>query len=294
MPIANWDELRTAYHVARTGTVSGAAEQLGVHHATVIRHIDALEGQLEVKLFQRHARGYTATEAGLDLLQVARTADDQFSQLAGRLKGQKQTVSGELVVTSLAGLSSRLVPALARFRARHPDVMIRYLVGERLFRLEYGEAHVAIRAGSAPQEPDNVAQPFGRQEFSLYGSRDYLAQTPPPDSEADLSRHFFVGIDGADERAPFVRWMNNHVPGERIVFRANDQGSVCDAVHAGLGLGFVSHWDAARFPSLTPALAHREEWDAPLWLVTHVDLHRTAKVQAFLDFLKADARDWYS
>jgi DNA-binding transcriptional LysR family regulator len=60
----NWDEIRTAYQVARMGTVSGAAEVLGVHHATVIRHIDALEAALGAKLFQRHARGYTATEAG--------------------------------------------------------------------------------------------------------------------------------------------------------------------------------------------------------------------------------------
>ena len=60
----NWDEIRTAYQVARIGTVSGAAEALGVHHATVIRHIDALEASLGVKLFQRHARGYTPTEAG--------------------------------------------------------------------------------------------------------------------------------------------------------------------------------------------------------------------------------------
>ena len=59
----NWDEVRTAFQVARMGTVSGAAEVLGVHHATVIRHIDAIEGRLGVKLFQRHARGYTPTEA---------------------------------------------------------------------------------------------------------------------------------------------------------------------------------------------------------------------------------------
>jgi len=69
----NWDEVRTAYQVARMGTVSGAAEVLGVHHATVIRHIDAIEARLGVKLFQRHARGYTPTEAGLDLLRVAQT-----------------------------------------------------------------------------------------------------------------------------------------------------------------------------------------------------------------------------
>ena len=97
----NWDEIKTAYQVARLGTVSGAAEVLGVHHATVIRHIDALEGRLGVKLFQRHARGYTSTEAGDDLFRVAQATDDQFSQLVGRIKGRGTDVSGELVVTSL-------------------------------------------------------------------------------------------------------------------------------------------------------------------------------------------------
>ncbi|CAN0602461.1 unnamed protein product, partial [Ectocarpus sp. 12 AP-2014] len=46
MSISTWDEIRTAYHVAQKGTVSGAADALGVHHATVIRHIDSLEDRL--------------------------------------------------------------------------------------------------------------------------------------------------------------------------------------------------------------------------------------------------------
>ena len=53
------DEIRTAYQVARLGTVSGAAEVLGVHHATVIRHIDALEGRLGAKLFFNGMRAAT-------------------------------------------------------------------------------------------------------------------------------------------------------------------------------------------------------------------------------------------
>src|SRR5210317_620204 len=106
----NWDEVRTAYQVARLGTVSGAADVLGVHHATVIRHIDALEKRLGVKLFQRHARGYTPTEAGADLLRVAQATDDQFNQLAGRIKGRGSDVSGELVVTSLVTLAPRMAP----------------------------------------------------------------------------------------------------------------------------------------------------------------------------------------
>jgi DNA-binding transcriptional LysR family regulator len=83
----NWDEIRTAYQVARLGTVSGAAEVLGVHHATVIRHIDALEAALGAKLFQRHARGYTATEAGQDLLSVAGVATISSRSLPAASRG---------------------------------------------------------------------------------------------------------------------------------------------------------------------------------------------------------------
>ena len=291
MSISNWDEIRTAYQVARAGTVSGAADQLGVHHATVIRHIDALEVRLGVKLFHRHSRGYTATEAGRDLLQVAQATDDQFTQLVGRIRGRGEAVTGELVVTSLASLSPCLTPTLARFRAEHPDLVVRYLTGDRLFRLEYGEAHVAIRAGPAPEEPDNVVQPFGSQQIGLYASAEYLNHNPSPASD-DLRDHRFVGLDGETGRAPFDRWMKRTIPSERIVFRASDDQVVRDAVLAGVGLGFVSCWEAAQLPQLRLVLGPRDEWSAPLWLVTHVDLHRTAKVQTFLCFLKNEARSW--
>lgn len=292
MSITTWDEIRTAFHVARAGTVSGAAEALGVHHATVIRHIDALEARLGAKLFQRHARGYTATEAGLDLLQVAQATDDQFAQLAGRIRGRGDSVSGELVVTSLGQMSPRLTPALARFRRLHPDLVVRYLTGDRLFRLEYGEAHVAVRAGAAPEEPDNVVQAFGHETVGLYGSEAYLRDRRPPQTEADLADHDFVSVDRWDSRAPFVRWLHQRVPAERIVFRTTDHHAMRDAVLAGAGLGFVSCWDAERFPDLVPVLEERDEWRAKLWLVTHVDLHRTTKVQTFLSFLKEDAKNW--
>ena len=64
MQVESWDDIRVAMAVARTGTVSGAAATLGVHHATVIRRIDALEASLKARLFQRHTRGYALTDAG--------------------------------------------------------------------------------------------------------------------------------------------------------------------------------------------------------------------------------------
>ena len=104
----NWDEIRTAFQVARLGTVSGAAEVLGVHHATVIRHIDALEKRLGTRLFQRHARGYTPTESGRDLLNVAQATAEQFGQLASRIKGQGESVTGELAAKAVRGVAPQL------------------------------------------------------------------------------------------------------------------------------------------------------------------------------------------
>lgn len=291
MSLSTWDEIRTAYHVARKGTVSGAAEALGVHHATVIRHVDALEERLGVKLFQRHARGYTATEAGQDLLQVAQATDDQFTQLVGRIRGRGGEVTGELVVTSLTALSRKLTPVLAAFREAHPDLVVRYITDERILRLEYGEAHVAIRSGTAPEEPDNVVQPFVKQSLTLYASEDYVARRGRPRSEAEFAEHDFVGFDMVS-RAPFERWLRENVSLERITFRATDAVVARDAIVAGAGIGFLSCWEADHTQGLVELFRPRPEWGASSWLVTHVDLHRTTKVQTFLKFLKEEAKNW--
>ncbi|MGO4914163.1 LysR family transcriptional regulator [Pseudogemmobacter sp. W21_MBD1_M6] len=292
MTADNWDEIRTAYHVARLGTVSGAAEVLGVHHATVIRHIDALEARLGAKLFQRHARGYTATEAGVDLMQVAQATDDQLTQLAGRIKGRGAEVTGELVVTSLSGMAGQLTPVLVAFRDLHPDLTVRFLTGERLFRLEYGEAHVAIRAGSAPGQPDNVVQPLIKLPITLYASKGYIERFGMPEGEGALADHRFVAQDDEASRAPFYRWMRATVPSGNIVYRASEDHTLIEAVLAGAGIGFLSVFEARRHPDLVQVFPPREEWTAPTWIVTHVDLHRTAKVQAFLAFLKDAAKSW--
>jgi len=292
MAVENWDEIRTAYQVARMGTVSGAAEAMGVHHATVIRHIDAIEARLGVKLFQRHARGYTATEAGADLLQVAQATDDQFSQLVGRIKGRGSEVTGELVVTSLSQLSRLLAPSMVRFREMHPGLTLRFLTGERLFRLEYGEAHIALRAGSAPQDPDNVVQELGNPPMALYAARQYIDAHGMPGDDEDLKNHFFVGHDDSKNRAPFNVWLWQNIPPENIVFRATEPRVIQDAIVAGAGIGFLPPADACQFGDLVEVRGPRKEWSSRLWIVTHVDLHRTTKVQAFLKFLKEEAKSW--
>jgi len=287
----NWDEVRTAYYVARTGTVSGAADKLGVHHATVIRHIDALEGRLGIKLFQRHARGYTATEAGEDLLRVAQATEDQFSQLLSRMQGSGREVSGDLVVTSLAELTPRMTPLLAAFQQEYPEVVVRHLTGQRLFRLEYGEAHVALRAGAAPEQPDNVVQPLMDQTVGLYAAESYIAAHGMPEGAEDYENHRFVGLEDEGSRAPYQQWLAKTVNRRNVVFRSNDPSAMVLAVAEGIGIGFMTPQAAAKRPNLVQVAAPRPEWTAQLWLVTHVDLHRTSKVQALLKFLKSRVRD---
>lgn len=288
----NWDEIRTAYQVARLGTVSGAAEALGVHHATVIRHIDALEKRLGARLFQRHARGYTPTEAGRDLLSVAQTTDEQFGQLASRIKGQGESVAGELVVTTLPGLADLMTPVLVSFQNRWPDVVVRLLTDTRVYRLDYGEAHVAIRAGSIPQEPDNVVQPLILRRSTLYAARSYVEAHGLPQDDAELKNHRFVAHDTETQRAPFYRWLRQTVPADRLTYLAIEPAALTAAIVAGAGLGFLAEHEAAAYPDLVMAMPPRAEWDSALWIVTHVDLHRTRKVQAFLSALKEAARGW--
>ena len=291
----NWDEIRTALHVAKCGTVSGAAQVMGVHHATVIRHIDSLEQRLGAKLFQRHARGYTPTEAGRDLLAVAQTTHDQFAGLTSRIKGQGIEISGELVITSLVELSGFLTPALAQFQAGHPNITVRFLTGGRIFRLEYGEAHVAIRAvrpGTRPQQADNVVQPFASISSQLVASASYIARHGLPQSDADLPAHRFVALDPATARAPYNQWLSELAPPERVLFRVEETAAMRDAIEAGAGIGFMPRYLVAQNPNLQEVTPARPHWMTDFLLITHVDLHRTPKVQAALSFLKSKAKEW--
>lgn len=294
MTLDSWTEIRTAFHVARLGTVSAAAEALGVHHATVIRHIDALERQLGTKLFHRHARGYTPTEAGQDLLQVGQTTEEQFAHLVNRIRGRGEEVSGQLVITAVPGIAELIVPSIGRFQRMHPALRVHYSSDMRKFRLEYGEAHVAIRAGNRPEEPDNIVQPLVTYRFALYATKGYAEANGLPKSPDDLSGHRFVGQDREFSRAPYNRWLAARVAEEDMVFVSSQAPAASAAVRAGIGIGFLladAHLHHDGLIEVFPGAAIAE-WEATAWIVTHMDLHRTAKVQQFVAFIRQEAKEW--
>ncbi len=280
-----WTEVRTAHLVAKLGTVTAAAKALGLHRATVIRHVDALEQELGERLFLRHARGYEPTEAGRDLLRVADATEEEFSAFEGRLRGASARLSGEVVVTSVEIIAPLVMTALDRFLSENPRMRVRYDSSDRALNLEYGEAHVAIRARIRPDHPDYVVMPFLTLRSGMYAHRSYVAARGMPDFGADVTDHRFVGDPGADSPFPFARWVQGR-DDAKIAFASANPRLNMEAIRSGLGIGFCPEYVAANDPELIEVDPPDPTWDVPFWLVTHVDQHRTPKVQALLAFLR--------
>lgn len=282
----NWDEIRTAYAVAKLGTVSAAAESLGMQRATVIRHIDQLESELGTKLFQRHGRGYTPTEMGNDLLQVAGTAEAEFEQLKARAKGCNE-LYGEFVVTSLPFIAPFLLPALGVLRQQNPTLDIHYVSSPDLFKLEYGQAHIAIRTGEKPDHPDYVVKPFVTLKLGLFAHRDYVEKHGKPQRSEDFTQHQFIVVSDRSGFSKTVinRWLAARVTAENIALQTNDDSVREQAIKASLGIGVMLAHKAADSPDLVEVYPTNPDWTEPNWLTTHGDLHRSEKVQRFLQLL---------
>ncbi|MBV6657319.1 MAG: LysR family transcriptional regulator [Devosiaceae bacterium] len=282
----NWNEIRTAAAVARLETISAAALALGVHRATVTRHIDTLEQALGAKLFQRHARGFTPTELGQELLRIAAATETQFGELARLARGSEAQLSGEIVVTSLDVLVPSILPRLAQFQREHPDMALHLISSDRKLKLEYGEADMAFRIGPKPGHPDNVVLVIGAIEIGVFAAPSYIERHGAPMGFDDLSGHQVIGTDASAPNTPYLQWLRDEVPSSAISFRTNSVLTMWEAVAAGLGVGFhpVESADAKGLVSVGQP---RADWHETIWAVTHVDLHRTAKVQAFVKAIKA-------
>ena len=267
----NWDDIRTAAQVARLGTISAAAEALGVHRATVTRHIDSLEAALGAKLFQRHARGFSPTELGRDLLRIADATDAQLGELFRLARGGIGDLTGVLTVTCLDVLVPTVLPTIAAFQAEHGRVRVHLVSSDRVLKLEYGEADIAFRIGPKPDHPDNVVLPVRRLPVGLYG--------PAMDTDR------FAGPGRQAPSTPYFEWMRETIPPEQVVITSDSIAALWAAVGTGSAAGFLPRTmaETAGLVELAPA---QDDWHEQVWAVTHVDLHRSTKVQAFVRTMK--------
>ena len=115
----------------------------------------------------------------------------------------------------------------------------------------------------------------------------YVRTTGVPESVGDLKAHLFVVPSAQKAPKLFRRWITKHVKPHQFALCSSHPSVNSEAISSGLGLGFISDLGVngrTDFHQIPPS---NEAWSVQLWLVTHIDLHRTAKVQAMLHCLKA-------
>lgn len=255
-----------------------AAEQLGVHQSTVFRRLEQLEGDLGVRLFERLRDGYLPTPAGDELFALARRTEDELLQMESRLQGRDMRPSGLVRVTTTdTVLAAILGPILAGFRAQHPEVELEIAVSNQPFDLMRRDADVAIRPTSTP--PQNVV---GRRLAPL-GFGGYAAVGTAPDASRGSA---WIGFDASLAHIGPAQWLARLPDGPPAV-RVNSLLGAYQLARAGLGCALIPNYLGDDDPALFRVAGPFPEMASEIWLLTHPDLRRVARVKVFMDFVAA-------
>jgi DNA-binding transcriptional LysR family regulator len=248
----------------------------------VSRHISALERDLEVPLFHRHARGLVLTEQGELLF---RTAQEVFSKLATTqilLSDSRGKPNGDLKVTTTVALGTGwLTPRLNEFLKLYPDIRLQLLLDDEVLNLTMREADVAIWFG-APTQQDLVRRKLFTVHYHVYASHDYVKRHGKPKSFEDIDKHRVMTY-GGPVPSPFkeMNWletMGRDGLGPRDPsLRINSLLALREAVAQGVGIAVLPDYLAKDYPRLVHVLE---------------DLEITKRVSVFRDFLVAKSREW--
>ena len=171
----------------------------------------------------------------------------------------------------------------------NPGLRIKLISEDRALRLEYGEAHLAIRAGLKPTESDNIVKHLLPIQFGMYAHNSYVKEMGNIQSSDDLSRHKYV----LHTNIPIIsiqNWIDDNIPMENVSFKSSNHTTLEKAVIDGMGIGIFPTFLASESKDLKLVMPIVDAWSSDLWIVTHVDLHRTAKVKACSDLITKQAQ----
>jgi DNA-binding transcriptional LysR family regulator len=207
---------------------------------------------------------------------VALRTLDGLAELERRLAGQDVRPTGSVRLTTTDTLLDLMAPALAELRRSHPGILVELVTGNAFFTLTRRDADVALRPAAAAPE-GLVARRLATVATAVYARRGSLA--------GDLFSTGWLAPDDSLAHLAAARWIAARVPAERIVLRASSPTALQAAVRSGIGVAalpcFMGDPDAA----LVRILAPQPEMASALWLLTHPDLRRTARIRVVLGML---------
>lgn len=185
----DWDKLRIFYKVAEAGSFTRAGDELGLSQSAVSRQVSALERDLKVPLFHRHARGLIRTEQGELLFRSASEIANKLEATRARLADSREVPSGDLRITTTVGLGSHwLTPRIGEFMDRYPDIRVQLILTNEELDLSMREADVALRLRQ-PVQADLIQRRLFTVHFHVYASADYVKRWGAPQALADLDEH---------------------------------------------------------------------------------------------------------
>jgi DNA-binding transcriptional LysR family regulator len=292
--VFDWNDLRYLLAIARAGTLTGAARDLGVEHTTVGRRLAALESALGARLFTRGPDGFALTHAGHEILPLAEEIAARIESIERRVSGQDAKIEGTVRLTTSEALSGYFVKQFAALRERHPGLMVEILSGNRAFDLMRGEADLAVRVRETT-ESELVTRKIGSAGWTLYATPAYVERKGLPSAPEDLGSHDVIGFDSSMGAVPGALWLEEHAKGSHVVMRANSIVAALNAAIFGLGVGVLPCFMADPEPALQ-RLSPRVLGARDVFLVVHPDLARVARVRAVMDFIveafQRDAAAW--
>lgn len=282
----DWDDLRVLLAIHRTGSLAGAAAQLGINPTTVGRRLTGLEERAETRLFDRTPEGHVLTAAGRDVLARAERMEAEALGVERDLVGADQRVAGVVRITATEMLATRfIVPHLARLAQRHPAITLDLRCTNAIVSLTRREADIALRL-ARPREPDVIARQLAAIDLALYASRGYLdAHGRPEDPERGLAGHALLGFAATPPFRVENDWFDARAVGARVVLRSDSVSSIYGATVAGLGIALLPRAVADHDGRLVRLPTDTAPAPRVIWQAVHKDLARGARIRAVTDFL---------
>jgi len=283
----NWDDLRYFLAVARTGTLSAAAERLGTEHTTVARHIESLESNLNHRLFHKSNLGYALSPSGERLLATAESIESAMLLSKASAGNTGQDIVGTVRIGAPEGFGSIfLAPRIHELTDRYPGLEIEIFAASRIFSLSKREAEIAIGLSCA-----NHMRVASRRltDYSMfaYASKSYLEASKPIYEKDDLEKHPFVGYAEGLLFAPELNVIGAIGVNIEPRIRCTNVLTRLHATLAGHTLAILPAYIAAPFPNLVRVLSDQVSFTRSFHMHVHQDHRKTAHVRAVMNFIAA-------
>ena len=293
----DWDKLKIFHAVAEAGSFTSATVVLNISQSAISRQIQALEEDLNVKLFERHARGLALTENGEYLYKTAHEVISKLKDVETSLGDQKNKPSGKITITTVRSFGTHwLTPRIQEFMSLNPEIEVELIFDDKELDLSTRQADIGIFM-RRPKQLNYIQRKLIDINYHIYGSSKYLEKHGMPKAISDLNKHRFISFGkGAPSPVYNPDWalkigMKDNRK-RKPIMKVNSVMGLLLAVESGVGLAALPDYLVFQSKNLLKVLPKCEGPITEAHFVYPQSLKNVARVQAFRNFLYSKISEW--